>query len=103
MNMTLMSQANDVVQSQLDIKNLRSKYDNFRDIDQKSIKETNDKNSKLFKDVKDRLRKAETIGSNSMTVIKNLDEKYTKVNNSLKQEMVDFKKKVASMGSSNVV
>jgi hypothetical protein len=74
----------------LDIKNLRSKYDNFRDIDQKSTKEVNDKNTKLFKDIKDRLRKSEQIGSNSMTVIKNLDDKYTKVNKDMKQEIAGF-------------
>lgn len=34
-----------------------------------------------------------------MTVIKNLDEKYTKVNNSLKQEMVELKNKVGTIGS----
>ena len=99
MNMTLMNQGSAVDQSQQDIKTLRAKYDNFRTIDQKAIKETNEKNAKLFKDVKERLRKAETIGSNSMTVSKNLDDKYTKINTNLKKEMFEVKQKMGSIGT----
>lgn len=79
---------------------MRAKYDNFREMDQSASKEVNEKNKKLFKDIKDRLRKTETVGSNSMTVIKNLDDKYTKVNGTFKQEIAAMQHKLMNSGPS---
>jgi hypothetical protein len=61
--------------------------DTAKETDKKATIEMQETTAKSFKDLKDKIRKCETVGSNFMQVIKNLDEKYTKVNGTFKKEI----------------
>lgn len=84
MNLNLNATITDLVQSKQDVKRIQAKFENFRETDQKSLKETNTKTQKYIKEIRDRLKKAEAVGTNSMSVIQKVDDKYSKANISLK-------------------